>query len=247
MLWAQAGLIAFLFGAPPARSPSPPACRDAADCNVAGTRALNSGQMAVAEASFEAEVRFAWCAGDTAAGVLAHNNLAVLALRRGEPLEARLWAGIALELDPTSSAARYNAHVADERAARLPPAQGVTGTYKSGRGDPLVNEVWVEQLAGDTLRFEVWATGAFSCVDMGNHLGGASGRVALADHDAVWQTEEFGGRCRLRFSFGPDELTVTQQGSPMDCGFGNRVYADGTYRRTSRQRPRFTAGGSTAP
>src|SRR4051812_4971667 len=172
MLWAGTGLIAFLFAAPASHPPSPP-CRDAADCNVAGTRALRSGQLAAAEDDFEAEVRFAWCAGDTPGVVLAHDNLAVLALRREEPLEARFWAGIALELDPAGAAARYNARVADERAARLPPPQGVTGTYKSGSGDSLLNEVWILEVAGDTLRFEAWASGAFSCVDMGSHLGGA--------------------------------------------------------------------------
>jgi hypothetical protein len=46
----------------------------------------------------------------------------------------------------------------------------------------------------------------------------------------------------LRFSFGPDVLALSQEGSPWDCGFGDRVYADGTYRRTSRETPRFTTG-----
>ena len=244
---ASAGLIALLFGALPTGSPSRPVCRDARDCNVAGTRALGSGQMETAEAAFEQEVRFAWCEGDTAQLVLAHNNLALLALRQGEPLQARLWADVALKLDSKSRAARYNARLADERVARLPPAQGVTGTYRSGSGDSLINEVRVQELAGKRIEFELWASGAFSCVDMGSHLGGASGRVLLTGQDAVWETQSFGERCRLRFSFGLDELTVIQEGEPQDCGFGQRVYADGTYRRTSRQPPHFTPGDSIAP
>jgi hypothetical protein len=52
------GLIAFLLGPPPTHSPSRPVCRDARDCNVAGTRALASGEMEKAEACFEQEVRF---------------------------------------------------------------------------------------------------------------------------------------------------------------------------------------------
>ncbi len=245
MLSASAGLIALLFSTPLTDLPSRPVCRDAPACNVAGTRALGSGQMAAAEAAFEAQVRFAWCAGETAELVLAHNNLALLALRRGEPLQARLWADLALKLDSRSPAALYNARLADERAARLPPAQGVTGTYWSGGGDSLINEVRVQELAGKGIRFELWASGAFSCVDMGHHEGGASGRVVLTGHDAVYETQLFLEPCRLRFSFGPDELTLTQEGSPEDCGFGQRVYADGTYRRTSRQPPHFTPGDST--
>jgi hypothetical protein len=233
-----------LLGAAPADSPSGTVCRDAQDCNVAGTRALGSGRMAAAQEAFEAEVRFAWCEGDTAGLVLAHNNLALLALRRGEPLRARLWSDVARKLDARSPAAQYNARSANERLARLPPARGVTGTYSASAGDPLINEVRVQELAGNRMRFELWASGAFSCVDMGNHEGGASGIVAVEGRDAVWETQDFGGLCRLLFSFGPDELTVRQEGTPADCGFGARVYADGTYRRTSRQAPHFTAGVS---
>ena len=239
MLSAHLALIA-LLNAAPTDSPSRPVCRDARDCNVAGTRALGSGRMAAAQEAFEAEVRFAWCEGDTAGLVLAHNNLALLALRRGEPLRARLWSDVALKLDARSPAALYNARSANERIARLSPAQGVTGTYSSSAGDPLINEVRVQELAGNRMRFELWASGAFSCADMGHHMGGASGIVAFNGGDAVWETQDFGDRCRLLFSFGPDELTVRQEGSPADCGFGNRVYADGTYRRTSRQAPQFT-------
>lgn len=240
MLGAALGLITTFIRASPAGPPPSPACRDARECNVAGTRALAAGRMPDAESAFEAEVRFAWCEGDTDQLVLAHNNLAVLALRGGEPLRARFWADVALKHDAKSAAARYNARLANERAARLPPGQGVTGTYSSSAGDSLVNEVGVQELSANRIRFELWAAGAFSCVDMGNHLGGASGQVPFDGREAVWETQEFGGRCRLRFSFGADELTVTQEGDWMDCGFGQRVSAHGTYRRTSRKAPRFT-------
>ena len=132
--------------APLTDGPPPRVCQDARDCNVAGTRALNSGQMAAAEAASEAEVNFAWCTGDAAQLVLAHNNLALLALRRGEPLLARLWAGVALKFDSGSPAALYNARLADERAARLPPAQGVTGTYLYYWGPSKGNAVGVQEL-----------------------------------------------------------------------------------------------------
>jgi hypothetical protein len=235
-------LMAVLLAAPPTDSASPRVCRDARDCNVAGTRALRSGQMATAQAAFEAEVRFAWCEGDAAGLLRAHNNLALLALRRGEPLEARLWADVALRLDAKSPAALYNARTADERAARLPLAPGVTGTYQSAGGDSLVNTVYVRELDGNRMQFELWASGAFSCVDLGHHEGGESGIVVLTGRDAVFETKYLGEPCRLRFTFGPDVLTLSQEGSPWDCGFGDRVYADGSYRRTSRKTPRFTPG-----
>jgi hypothetical protein len=242
MLWARAGLIALLVGGPRSDAAPRPVCRDAPDCNVVGTRALGSGQMAAAEAAFKAQVRYAWCAGDTAEIVLAHNNLAVLALRRGEPLQARLWADVALRHDATSPAARYNARRADERAARLPPAQGVTGTYWSRWGDSRGHEVEVQELPGKRLQFELHATHIIggACDDPYVTEGGAYGHAALTGAVAVWQTDEWGGLCRLTFSFGPDELTVTQDGMAQHCGFGGEVTADGTYHRTSRQPPHFT-------
>ena len=247
MVRAQAGLLALLAVSTPPSSDerSSPICRSAPDCNAAGTRALASGQMDAASSAFAAEIRFAWCEGDTAQLVLAHNNSALLALRRADPLLARLWAGVALKLDPGSTAARYNARLADERAAGLPPTEEVTGTYRYHWGEPEGNLVEVQELPGKRLRFELWATHAYSCREMGTGpLGGAGARVALTGRDAVWETQEFTGRlCRLRFSFGPDELTVTQDGAPEDCGFGYGVRADGTYRRTKRQPPRFTPGG----
>jgi hypothetical protein len=241
MLAATAGLLTLLRLTAPSDGASPATCRNAPACNVSGTRAMAAGQMAAADAAFDAELRFAFCEGEDAGRVLAYNNLAVLALRRGLPLEARLWADRALKLDPRSTAAAYNARRADERAAGLPAGHGLTGTYKSAAAGPLINEVWVQELSPNRLRFAVWADAAFSCADMGNHVGGASGEIVLTGQDAVWESREFGDVCRLHFSFGTDALTVTQEGSPEDCGFGQRVYADGAYRRTDRQPPHFTA------
>lgn len=234
------GLLSAL-AASAAAGPAWPACRSAPECNLAGTRALASGQMEAAEAAFTAETGFAWCEGQTAQMVLAHNNAALLALRRGQPLRARLLAGVALKFDPRSTAALHNARLADEAAALLPPAEGVGGRYEYLWGEPFGNSVDVQELPGRRIRFEVSATHDWNCAEMGiGPQGGADGRARLAGHEAVWETRRWTGElCRLRFSFGRDELTVTQDGGDTDCGFGHGVHVDGTYRRTSRE-PHFT-------
>ena len=63
---------------------------------------------------------------------------------------------------------------------------------------------------------------------------------------AVWELREW-GLCRLRFTFGPDELTIEQDGADFECGFGGGVHADGHYRRISRKPPAFEPGGTLTP
>ena len=198
--------------------------------------------MAAAQAAFETEMCFAWGEGETAQIVRAHNNLSLLALRRGEPLEARLRAGLALKFDAGSRAARHNARLADEGVARLPSAQGVTGTYWYRWGESLGHQVAIQELPGQRIRFELHAVSIIGspCHARNYNEGGAYGYASLAGGVAVWETRESADTCRLRFTFGPDELTVDQDGADIDCGFGGNVNADGTYYRTSRRPPRFT-------
>jgi hypothetical protein len=244
--WMAAALVlgaVNAVAAQPAPVPLRSSCRDAANCNFEGTRALAGGRMAAARAAFEKEVCFAWREGDDAPRVRAHNNLSLLALRQGEPLEARLWARLALKLDPASGAARHNARLAEEAVARLPPGQGLTGTYRHYWGDSIGDEVWIEERPGGRVRFELWAVASTTsepCHPPPHTVGGASGEMTLAGRVAVWETREWAGTCRLRFSFGTDELLLEQDGSAMDCGFGHAVSADGPYLRTSRRPPRFT-------
>jgi hypothetical protein len=78
-------------------------------------------------------------------------------------------------------------------------------------------------------------------------MGGAFGIVPLTGRVAVWETREWGEPCGLRFRFGPDELTIEQDGTDVDCGFGGGVHADGRYRRISRKPPAFEPGGTLTP
>jgi hypothetical protein len=244
LLLICAALIALLPTASQAQ-PSRSSCRDAADCNFAGSRDLKAGRMEAAEDAFLMEVCFAWQEGETATVVRAHNNLSLLALHRGEPLQARFWAGVALKIDFGSQAAQHNARQADEAVARLPPGQGVTGTYWHRWGDAFGDEVAIQELPGNRIRFELHAvkvSGA-PCHVVDYNIGFAEGEAALTGRVAAWEMRDWGETCRLRFSFGPDEVTIEQDGGSMDCGFGHAVYADGTYRRTSRQPPRFRTPG----
>jgi hypothetical protein len=73
------------------------------------------------------------------------------------------------------------------------------------------------------------------------NMGFLEGRLLVKDGRAthVRRNERF--QCAIAFRFERETVVLTQSSGPdADCGFGHAVYADGTYRRTSRRTPAFT-------
>ena len=68
---------------------------------------------------------------------------------------------------------------------------------------------------------------------------------------ASWRTEVKGGKatflqregdwiCQIDLAFDGERVRLRQvQGGDAECGFGHAVYADGTFKRTSRKTPVF--------
>jgi len=111
-------------------------------------------------------------------------------------------------------------------------AAQVNGTWKSGRNT-----------------FKIWALGkgklqiAFDGVyeyklpsgPMANTGEGAA--IASIEGDtAVFVPEGAGSDCKITLKFTAKKLIVKQEGQ---CGFGNHVYAEGTYRKISAHKPNF--------
>ncbi len=72
------------------------------------------------------------------------------------------------------------------------------------------------------------------------NLGEGSGIAEIQGDTATFHPEGFEKTCTITLRFTkPGELNVTQTGDSSDCGFGNRVYANGTYRKTSSKKPKF--------
>ena len=116
--------------------------------------------------------------------------------------------------------------------------ESLTGTYAVHwtRGARCALEIL--QLPGAKVRFQLYCNrGAPSY-----NSGVASGVIGVRNGAGVYATAEYGGRCEIRFKFRGNRVTVTQQGSDSDCGFGHNVYCDGIYRVRSRKRPRFESG-----
>ncbi|HHF0524188.1 TPA: hypothetical protein ACTUT5_000625 [Legionella anisa] len=61
------------------------------------------------------------------------------------------------------------------------------------------------------------------------NTGELSGIASIKGDTAVYSSSEY-GQCTITLTFiKPGMLSVKQEGSDADCGFGHNVYADGTY------------------
>ena len=66
---------------------------------------------------------------------------------------------------------------------------------------------------------------------------GQGGGIATIEGDtAIFRPEGAEEECKITLKFTGGKLIVKQEGI---CGFGNRVYADGTYKKTSSKKPNF--------
>ena len=70
------------------------------------------------------------------------------------------------------------------------------------------------------------------------NTGEGSGTADINGTTALFKPEGTTA-CTITLKFAGKRLSVKQEGSDADCGFGHNVYANGTYSRQSRRRPRF--------
>jgi hypothetical protein len=78
------------------------------------------------------------------------------------------------------------------------------------------------------------------------HLGNLYQRVAVrrgVGHCA-FQSEEYSQDCQLRLAFAAQAVVITTEQGHGECGFGQGVAADGTYRRTSAAVPPYFTDSS---
>ena len=66
--------------------------------------------------------------------------------------------------------------------------------------------------------------------------GQGSGIARIEGDTAIFKPEGAEEECKITLKFAGGKLIVTQIGT---CGFGNHVYADGTYKKVSSKKPKF--------
>jgi hypothetical protein len=115
-------------------------------------------------------------------------------------------------------------------------AAEATGTFRSKEGSEF------KILALGKNKLKVQFSGIYEYKYKGEpiaNIGEASGTAVIQGDTAVFKPEGTEG-CTITIKFLPNQtIKVLQSGSDAACGFGHNVYADDTYRKTSRRKPVF--------
>lgn len=109
-----------------------------------------------------------------------------------------------------------------------------TGTYRYKSGN-YNNAIGIEEIGGNRLRVSIVVNYEYK-VDgewMVNS-GSASEEVELKGDTAVLVPEDFPA-CEITLKFSGGKIIVKQKGTEMDCGFGGKTYAAGTYVKTGNE------------
>lgn len=111
------------------------------------------------------------------------------------------------------------------------------GTYRS-RG----SEIRILALGRNKLRVQLDLIYEYksSYGPMAN-TGQATGEATIENDVAIFQPPDFPD-CTITIKFlTGNRIKVTQNRDVSDCGFGNRVFADGTYAKIKAGKPKFEA------
>jgi hypothetical protein len=113
-------------------------------------------------------------------------------------------------------------------ADRNVSAADATGTYRDGK-----SEIKILSAAGGKLKVEMNIVAP-------RDTGSATGEAMLKNNVATFVPADTDG-CTITMTFMRDgSLKVEQDGRPVDCGFGRMAPADGTYKKASSDKPKFT-------
>jgi len=129
----------------------------------------------------------------------------------------------------------------NRKALRAAEATGTFRSHFKGRFKYLYNEIKILPLGKGRLQIAFLLIYPHT-VGAGERVinnGAAQGIAQIKGDTAVFTNAEWGA-CRIVVKFTrPGEIKVTQSTTKSDCGFGFNVRADGTYKKTSRAKPKF--------
>lgn len=111
----------------------------------------------------------------------------------------------------------------------------ITGTYDYTIEKITYGELKISQLSSEKFKFAMDLTTGPPAHNQGSleDIGTFKGQ-----NEGIFSMNKYDGECAFSFIFYKDSVTVeTTKGGAMVCGFGNRVMADGVFRRKSFDDP----------
>lgn len=138
-----------------------------------------------------------------------------------------------------------NIAIASELEDDIVEAQSITGTYAYELpNDAGSGELRILDNGDNTIKFSLSVVGKGPAYNQGQ----MEGTAPYVDFTATINTTEYGGKCTIELTFGPEEVVAkTLAGDDAKCGFGHGVMADGTYKRTDDLNPFVEVGGDEIP
>jgi hypothetical protein len=107
----------------------------------------------------------------------------------------------------------------------------INGTYSYDLGEQGGGELWVRRLSLDQFQFKLSVSGPPPSHNQGL-MSGVVKNFNQAEYSATYAINEYGGECEIQFTWDNTGVSLkTLKGEPATCGFGNRVTADGDYKR----------------
>lgn len=116
-------------------------------------------------------------------------------------------------------------------------AQNFTGSWEYH--GPAESGMWLKtEQHGKDVRFQLeLQRGAPSY-----NSGWIEGEFQLHGTQGVFSSDLDSGRCDISFRFSQKYVEISQDNNGYQCGFGYNVYAIGTLRLKSKQKPKFSNG-----
>jgi hypothetical protein len=121
------------------------------------------------------------------------------------------------------------------QSAKVVTAARANGTYRSRS-----NEIKILALGHNKLRVQLDLTYEYkSSYGPTANTGEADGEATIENDVAVFHPPNFPD-CTITIKFlAGNRIKITQNRDASDCGFGNRVFADGTYAKIKAGKPKF--------
>jgi hypothetical protein len=118
-------------------------------------------------------------------------------------------------------------------AQKIVTAAQVNGTWRTQSGE---FKIW----ALGNQRLQVEFSGSYEYESQGGpmaNVGTGSGIARIDGDTASFRPDGVDEDCLIRMKFTRGKLVVTQDGG---CGFGHNVSANGTYKKVSSSKPKFS-------